>query len=365
MQVLDHLKKIIDEAEGGHISYAEFIELALYHPDYGYYMRETEKIGRAGDFITTSNVSDIFGRIVSKWFSWLVGKHGIEPSVCEIGGGNGRFAKAFMDEWVKNEEKPLSYLIVETSPFHRKLQKEALGSFPGFTQYESIKDIDNFNGLVFSNELFDALPVHVVERKEGNLMEAMVGYQEDQLVEQLVPLTNRAIASFIDENSLRITEGQRIEIPLAMGTMVQEVANLLTSGLVVTIDYGYTAEEWGWPSRKKGSLRGYMNHQMHHSVLENPGRMDITSHIHFDALEKAGKDLGLNSLALLRQDEFLISAGILKELEENYDPNPFSETSRRNRAIRSLVLPTGMSTAFRVLIQEKGLQMNAENLFQQ
>lgn len=359
--MLDHLKKMIDDAEGGYISYADFMNAALYHPNEGYYMNDSEKIGRAGDFITTSNISDIFGRIIAKWFSRLVAEQRLEPAVCEIGGGNGRFAKAFIDEWKKIEDRPLSYIIVETSPYHRKLQKESLEGFQGFIQAESLKNITGFNGLIFSNELFDALPVHVIERRSGELMEAMVGYNEGGLYEKLLPLENKAISSFMEEYKINLSEGQRIEIPLAMLSVIEEVAGSLDKGLAVTVDYGYTAEEWGTPARKKGSLRGYMKHRMYDNVLDNPGKMDITSHVHFDVLEKAGEELGLRSVSLLRQDEFLIKAGILKELEENYDPNPFSETSRRNRAIRSLVIPTGMSTAFRVLIQEKGLPLKSES----
>ncbi|CEG27852.1 class I SAM-dependent methyltransferase [Bacillus sp. B-jedd] len=362
--MLDHFKKRIDDAEGGYISYADFIHIALYHPDEGYYMNDSEKIGRAGDFITTSNISDIFGRVIAKWFSRLVAEQRLEPAVCEIGGGNGRFAKAFIDEWQKIEDRPLSYIIVETSPYHRKLQKESLKDFHGFVQAESLENITEFNGLIFSNELFDALPVHVIEKKSGELMEAMIGYNEGGLYEKLLPLENGEIFTFLEEYKINLSEGQRMEIPLASLTVIKEMAGSIDKGLAVTVDYGFTAEEWGTPARKKGSLRGYMKHRMYDNVLANPGQMDITSHIHFDVLEKAGEKLGLRFVSLLRQDEFLIAAGILKEMEENYDPNPFSETSRRNRAIRSLVLPTGMSTAFRVLVQEKGLQLKAEVFFQ-
>ncbi|WP_053367131.1 class I SAM-dependent methyltransferase [Bacillus sp. FJAT-27245] len=361
--MLAYLEDVIGKSKNGLISYADYMEIALYHPVHGYYMGETEKIGRSGDFITTSNVSDIFGRVFSKWFARHVEMNGIVPAVCEIGGGNGRFAKAFMEEWTNHSNENLIYLIIEASPYHRKLQREALGGFPGFSQESGMHNVRHFKGLIFSNELFDALPVHVVEKKSGALMEVMIGMDNGKLYEQLVPLKNGDIALFLEENGLELNEGQRIEVPLAMGKMVSEISRSLDEGIVATVDYGYTAEEWMMPERKQGSLRGYMNHQMVHDVLANPGRMDITTHIHFDALVKEGEKQGLESLAKLRQDEFLIAAGILAELEEHYDPNPFSEKSRRNRAIRSLVLPSGMSAFFHVLIQEKGLRLGADRIF--
>ncbi|WP_316572033.1 SAM-dependent methyltransferase [Neobacillus sp. YIM B06451] len=361
--MLSHLEDIIGKSRNGLISYADYIELALYHPVHGYYMRESEKIGRSGDFITSSNVSDIFGRIFSKWFARHVKINGVAPAVCEIGGGNGRFAKAFMEEWANHSGDSLTYTIIETSPYHRKLQSEALDGFSGFSQESGIQSIRHFKGIIFSNELFDALPVHVVEKKSGILMEAMVGIDNGRLFEKLVPLKNEEVASFLEENGLFLNEGQRIEVPLAMGKMVREISRSLEEGIVATVDYGYTAEEWMLPERKQGSLRGYMNHQMVNDVLAYPGRMDITTHIHFDALAKEGEKQGLEALTKLRQDEFLISAGILTEFEEHYDPNPFSERSRRNRAIRSLVLPSGMSASFHVLLQQKGLRLGADKIF--
>jgi SAM-dependent MidA family methyltransferase len=137
--------------------------------------------------------------------------------------------------------------------------------------------------------------------------------------------------------------------------MVRDISRVLKKGIVVTADYGYTNEEWKHPSRKKGSLRGYYQHQMIDDVLEHPGDMDITTHIHFDWLIQKGEQAELLFHSKLRQDEFLLKAGILKELENHYDPNPFSEVSKRNRAIRSLIMPSGMSSFFHLVLQQKGM----------
>ncbi|WP_066064261.1 class I SAM-dependent methyltransferase [Neobacillus soli] len=361
--MITYLRNLIFNSPNKLISYAEYIGAALYHPEFGYYMKDKQKIGRLGDFITTSNISDVYGRMMAKWFSYVCETSKLAPVFCEIGAGNGRFAKAFLQEWNESIRTPLHYFIVESSPYHRKLQAELLMPDFSFVQLESLGEIEKFEGMVFSNELFDALPVHVIEKVSGQLYEIMVGFQNNELYEQKVPLTNPAIFSFLEESNIELKEKQRIEIPLAMERMLQEISGVLTRGLVVTADYGYTNKEWMDLLRAKGSLRGYFQHQMMDDVLQNPGEMDITTHIHFDYLIQKGEQFDLEVLSKLRQDEFLLKAGILKELENHYDSNPFSEVSKRNRAIRSLIMPSGMSTYFQVIIQQKGWKLIESDVF--
>lgn len=356
------LKSLITNSSNQLISYADFIGAALYHPDYGYYMKDKQKIGRLGDFITTSNISDLYGRMMAKWFSNICTNGQLNPVFCEIGAGNGRFAEAFLQEWQETIKTPLKYIIVESSPYHRKLQRELLTNF-SIVQVESLCEVEAFEGMIFSNELFDALPVHVIEKVNGNLFEVMIGIKNSELFEQRVLLTNSDILFFLQECKMELRENQRIEVPLAMGKMLREISSSLIKGIVVTADYGYTLEEWMDPRRAKGSLRGYFQHQMINDVLQHPGEMDITTHIHFDYLIQKGEQTELKLISKLRQDEFLLKAGILKELENHYDPNPFSEVSKRNRAIRSLIMPSGMSSYFHVVIQQKGIKLNERNVF--
>ncbi|SEM28173.1 SAM-dependent methyltransferase, MidA family [Mesobacillus persicus] len=349
------IQDIIMKSPNKMITYAEYIKNALYHPKHGYYMNDEVKIGRSGDFITTSNVSNVFGKIMAKWYSTHHLKYDLPAAVCEIGGGNGRFAKAFLEGWNQYSTIPLTYILIETSPFHRKLQVEELQSIGNIIQYSELSELRDFSGLVFSNELFDALPVHMIEKKGAELFEVMVTFRDGELSEELVPLVDEKILDFIEDQEIKFYEGQRIEIPLAMKEVLREINHMLTSGVVITVDYGYTNEEWREPERRKGSLRGYYRQRMYDNVLQYPGLMDITSHVHFDALVSEGELQGLKFLSKQRQDEYLLSIGILDELAENFDPNPFSEKSKQNRAIRSLVLPGGMSSAFHVIIQQKGL----------
>ena len=350
--MIHFLKEYISQTPSNMISYAEYIELALYHPEYGYYMNDKMKIGREGDFITTSNISDIYGRLIAKWYIKMAEKYELPYAVCEIGAGSGRFSKAFLDQWNKLTSQPVHYYIAERSPYHRELQKQAQMNV---RQMNSLDELKNFQGLIFSNELFDAFPVHVIEKQNQQWMEAMITVESNQLKEKLVPLKNNEILTFLSESGLQIRNGQRIEIPLQMENMLMKISDVLIRGMVLTVDYGYTNDEWMHSGRREGSLRGYYKHQQINNVLQHPGEMDITSHVHFDSLIKIGQKNGLDFLNKWRQDEFFLSAGILEELQDHYDPNPFSEVSKRNRAIRSLVIPSGISAFFHVILQGKGL----------
>ncbi|KON87061.1 cytoplasmic protein [Sporosarcina globispora] len=351
--MLNFIINYIENTPRKMISYAEYIQVALYHPEYGYYMKNSPKIGPEGDFITTSNIADIYGRTISKWFYEEARRNKLPFQVCEIGGGNGRFARAFIDEWNLIADEEIHYSILETSPYHRKLQQQQIAFSEHIRQIDSLNEVSPFCGMIFSNELFDALPVHLVEKMNDQLYEIMVTVKEGKLAEKAVPLTNEDISLFLEESGLSLSDGQRIEIPLQMKQMIKSLAAALDEGIVLTADYGYTDEEWQAPMRRDGSLRGYYRHSVINNVLEHPGEMDITSHIHFDSLIRIGEKAGLNFLFKMRQDEFLLSAGILQELEDHYDPNPFSLISKRNRAIRSLIMPSGISSAFHLILQAK------------
>lgn len=359
--MISYLQNLIERSPSQLITYSDYIEAVLYHPQYGYYMKDKQKIGREGDFITTSNISDLFGRVVAKWFSRLIARHQLAPVFCEVGGGNGRFARAFLEEWQELAEVPVRYIIVETSPYHRNLQNELLKPDFMVEQYSSIGEVPSMEGVIFSNELFDALPVHVIEKKDGQLYEVMVGLRSGSLYEQSVPLVNEEIFAFLKDFGLKLRDKQRIEIPIAMKSILRNVASILTKGFVVTIDYGYSKEEWMEPSKRNGSLRGYYQHRLVENVLLHPGEMDITAHIHFDCLQQIGEEFQLEFVKKTRQDEFLLKAGILKELENHFDPDPFSAVSKRNRAIRSLIMPSGISSSFHVLIQQKNLNVKDES----
>ncbi|SDP76173.1 SAM-dependent methyltransferase, MidA family [Litchfieldia salsa] len=344
------------------ITYEEYMNTVLYDSTCGYYMKHTQKIGREGDFITSSNISNVFGMLFAHVLMNTCKKNELPFIICEIGGGNGRFAKAILDEWEKLDQQSfsaLTYIIIETSPYHRQLQQEILPIGKQVVQYESIEEVierfPNFEGIMISNELFDAFPVRVVEKRDGQLYEVMVSMDEDHnLCERLCVTEDQELSIYLQEQKLVLADNQRFEVPLSMINYLNDMSTLIRRGVVFTVDYGYTNDEWMLPQYRRGSLRGYSNHKLIDNPLLHPGEMDLTTHISFDAVQFYGDKYGLKFDKKLRQDEFLLAAGILDFLQEHHDTNPFSEKSKQNRAIRSLIMGGGISEAFHVLIQKKG-----------
>ncbi|WP_163102603.1 class I SAM-dependent methyltransferase [Peribacillus alkalitolerans] len=364
------MKKIISDllsqSEGNTISFQKFMETVLYHPKKGYYSRAENKIGSDGDFYTSSNVGDIFGRLLGRWFLQIFEKTSLPLEILEIGGGTGKIAGdllSFIKEQSPAIANKLQYTIVERSPFHQDLQRQRLNDFKNVRFVQDIESINDFDGIVFSNELFDAFPVQIIEKKNGQLFELFVGMDEDSFIEKLKKLEDETILTYLHKYNVRLNEGQRLEIPLMMEHYFSSLLEKLNHAVLLTIDYGYTSEEWSLPEHRQGSIRGFYKHKLIEHPFSNLGEMDLTTHIHFDTLLEIGKEKGVHSDSLLEQSRFLLQAGILEELQECFDPNPFSEISKRNRAVRNMLLPGGISSYFRTLIQVKDFPIDVDNLF--
>ncbi|WP_419881369.1 class I SAM-dependent methyltransferase [Peribacillus sp. B-H-3] len=352
------LKEKVAASKDGMITYREYIETVLYSPEHGYYMKEREKIGKNGDFYTSSIMSDGFGIALAKWFSYSLKETGLHPVIAEIGGGTGNLAYSILSYLKENDRElfsRLNYIVVDSSPYHQKRQREKLKSFENAVYAESFSELEDFEGIMFSNELFDALPVSVVEKKQGVLHEVCLELKNGFLSECLRPCINPGLLRYLKNQDIILAEGQRMEIPLDMVACLKSLSQILKKGLLLTIDYGYTHDEWEENIHSKGSLRGYYKHTMVSNVLERPGEMDITSHIHFDALKSFGAQYGLRNETVLSQHEFLLRCGLLEEVADHQNTDPFSAVSKRNRSIRSLLLPGGISSYFRALIQTKNM----------
>lgn len=370
--MLNILKEVIKATPNNQITYEQYMNAVLYHQEKGYYMRDEEKIGKKGDFITSSNISSTFGKLFATLFHKLIALEKMAPFICEIGGGNGRFAKAVLDELETtyyDTYQRITYLIIETSPYHQRKQQELLPIGNKVVQYHSLEEVKRdysvFHGIVFSNELFDAFPVRVIEKRENSIQEVNITFTpEGKLTECHAPLTDDRILHYLNAYKIELVNGQRFEVPLQMLLYLEKLSAFLGNAVIFTVDYGYTNAEWKESVRRNGSLRGYYKHQLIENPLEHPGEMDLTTHIQFDTLISLGSELGLEFVKKWRQDEFLLAAGILTFLEENYDPNPFSETSKQNRAIRSLITDGGMSSAFHVVVQQKNRTIDWDLIFQ-
>ena len=360
------LKNMISTNIQGFLSYADFMKHALYHPELGYYSREQQKIGANGDFYTSSNVGDVFGRALGRWFVYIFRNFELDTRIIELGAGTGKIARsvlAIIKELDEQLFSKLIYTIVDTSSYHQELQKKSLENYTNVTYYNCLQEAGKLTGIIFSNEFFDAFPVHIVEKKNGQLYEVGIAVEQDAFVEQLIPVYNLEIEEYLNQQQLQLAEGQRIEIPLSMVHYYRELAEQIQKGLLLTIDYGYTNEEWRDPAHRDGSIRGYNRHKMTGNILKNPGNIDMTTHIHWDTLRFCPKELNVETVAFMPQNEFLMSCGIFAEFNETASLNPFSLEHKRNRAIRTLIEPGQISSYFKALVQVKNLEKAHENLF--
>lgn len=368
-KLTEKIVEALTQSENNQITFKQFMEMALYYPELGYYTKDREKIGKKADFYTSSSVGSVFGQTISKVLAELVSYiENQDYRIIEIGGGNGRFARDVLSELkIKNPEvyTKLTYYMIETSPYHIQLQKEYL--IDHLDHVEWIDDLEklgnSIKGVIFSNELVDAFPVHMVKKVNGDLMEVYVSWNSDEATfeEKIDELSDNRLSDYFTEQGITLKEGQIAEVNLNAIEWIQSVGEKLSQGYVMTIDYGHPAEELYASHRHNGSLMCYHLHLANDNPYQHIGDQDITSHVNFTALEHYGLSVGLKTIYLDTQGNFLISSGILEYLisiDNALNRDLFQdEALKRNRAIRQLITPGEMGDTFKVLIQQKGMNV--------
>ncbi|MGG1553101.1 class I SAM-dependent methyltransferase [Paenibacillus ferrarius] len=347
----------------GCISFHDYMQLCLYHETQGYYRQSREKIGKRGDFYTSSSIGTVMGEMIAQWLcSQIKHKPEIPLHLVEWGGGNGRMALHVLDE-IRREQpdiyERLRYTMVESSPYHRGLQRETLSAHSGKVVYvdgeDWLAEPPQKHVYVLANELLDAFPVHRLEYRKGDFFESHVAWSEqDQAFTELwLPDVERRVLDAAKRLKVQWQEGQIVEINLAAEDWIADIARRMAGGALLIIDYGDREEELYAAHRKLGTLMCYYRHQAHSDPFLHPGEQDLTAHVDFSQCRAVAEANGLVTAPLQTQREFLVAQGILEKLQTHYDPNPFSEVSKRNRSIRQLLLSDGMSELFKVFVATK------------
>jgi SAM-dependent MidA family methyltransferase len=357
--MIEYLKEKIGKREDKHISFYEYMNDCLYHPEFGYYMNQKQKIGKQGDFYTSSSVHSVFAETIVDVVVNIFQEADRSIEFCEMGAGTGLFAKQFLD-YLKDrypvDYAKVLYTLIEKSPYHQNEQKDLLKEHIAHIKWANeIGEVESFSGVFFSNELVDAFPVHLVEKQNGDIKEVGVGWSEAGLIEVYKPLHDQEIMDYLKQNSFELKEGQRMEVPLDAVKWAKRIGQWVVEGIWLTIDYGYTNEELMYPQHRGGSLLCYDQHQVDANPLLKPGMKDMTYHVHFDVLTETTREKGWSKLGYYNQSDFLFRAGIVEKLQENIGGDPFrNEGIRLNRAIRELISPEGISRSFHVLALAKG-----------
>ena len=345
---------IIDKIrQNGPLSFHDFMDMALYHPDLGYYTSTNDNIGKKGDFYTSSNVSSVFGEMIGKQVEemWYLLEEG-DFTVVEMGAGLGLLSGDVLGYLKTKPElyRCLDYRIVEKSPSLQAEQEKLLGGRVKWC--ESINELSGKSGCIFSNELVDAFPVHQVVMKY-ELMEVFVDY-DDGFVEVLKPASSE-LRDYFKKQDVVLPKGYRTEVNLDALEWVHDVGSALERGYVITIDYGYPASELYAEHRNNGTLMCYHRHTAEDNPYQRIGEQDITSHVNFSALDIWGREAGLETCGFTDQAHFLLGLGIEEYLGKLQETNP-EQYMKKMFQVKSLFM--GMGETFKVMVQGKGIECN-------
>jgi SAM-dependent MidA family methyltransferase len=318
----------------GPVTFHDYMEEVLYHPRFGYYSSDRNLIGGEGDFFTSADLDPIFGRIVAETLKEMATS--LESfTVVELGAGKGLLARDILDH------HRFPYVIVERSAAMRRRQQQALKGL----DVEWANELpQGLVGCVFSNEFFDAQPVHKIVRRGSTLKEV---YVTEQFSECEGPLTATPLIDCLEF----MQDGQVVDISLEARRWIRRIAASLRAGYHFAIDYGYLRRDFF--AHPHGTLMCYWRHQATEDPYIRIGEQDITAHVNFSDLMEAGAEAGMSVVSFNKQMDFLIQAGILDEMQKLAAGDAGS--IKRLLKIKRLILPGSMGERFKVLIQSKGI----------
>ncbi len=353
------------DAAGGWLSFARYMELALYAPGLGYYSGGARKFGPAGDFITAPELTPLFGQALAAQAEQVL--RASAPAVIEVGAGTGLLAADLLSALAGRDCLPESYAILELSGELRARQAETLQEkVPELAARVRWLDRlpEQFSGLVLANELLDVLPVHLIAARGQGLFERGVSLVADEgaaarrLCWADVPASGAVLAAAQALELPVPIEGEYVtELNLAAPAWVAAWAERLQQGGLLLIDYGYPRAEYYLPSRSSGSLLCYYRHHVHGDPFLWPGLNDITAFVDFTAVAEAAHEAGLEVLGYVNQAHFLYNCGILDRLAER-GPQESPAYIRAARAVQRLTAPQEMGELFKVLALGRGLEGN-------
>jgi SAM-dependent MidA family methyltransferase len=299
----------------GPITFARFMEIALYDPERGYYRGAAARPGRGGDFLTAPEAHPIFGMAVARFVAdlWLALDRPARLTIREHGAGDGALAEPLLTGLDADGSGALGavrYRVVEVEPARTAAVRARLES-AGRTGIIEPDDGGPIDGLIIANEVLDALPTHRVVVRDGVLREILVGpAPDDGLIDVEAPPSTPLLARRLADEGIDLAEGQQAEICLAVDTWVARVAAGLRRGVVLLVDYGYPAAELYDPARRSaGTLAAYLRHQVHDDPYRAVGRQDLTAHVDVTAVERAAAKARLEHLGTTTQAGFLDRLG--------------------------------------------------------
>jgi SAM-dependent MidA family methyltransferase len=358
MRMAEYIRHKIGEA-GGQISFAEYMQAALYAPGLGYYSAGTTKFGEAGDFITAPEVSPVFGGVFARQCAGVFAD--IEsPSILEFGAGSGKLAADILSTLAELGALPQGgYQILEVSADLRERQESHLRSkVPELA--DCVTWLDRLpaehSGVIVANEVLDALPVERFIRRKDGIAQLCVGIEDDVFVlrERDAPDNLIAAVSAIEaELGAQLADGFASEVCLAAPQWVGDIARILNQGIAFLFDYGVSRREYYAAERSGGWLRCHYRHHAHDDPLILPGIQDLTSWVDFSAVAEAAVDAGLDVAGFVTQAQFLIGGGLDQQIAD-FSKLPIDAQLKLSAQVKLLTLPAEMGENFKCLGLSRG-----------
>jgi SAM-dependent MidA family methyltransferase len=332
----------------GPIPFRRFMELALYHPIEGYYCSRRLQVGRSGDYVTSPEISPLFGYALARQISefWTVLGSPDSFPLIEYGAGNGRLAQDILRWMAKGEPdcfSALSYTLVERSETLRDLMRERFRSEIESRQVRISSTTEGASEYrcVVANELVDSFPVHRVKVDRGELWEVFVDVRNGRLAEILNEVSTPDIEGYFARLGLDPPEGCTLEVNLAIKDWLTEAASTVSTGFMLLLDYGYPGQRLFAPWRRDGTMLCYHRHAASSNPYEFVGRQDITCHVDFTSLQERAREEGFHLLGMTDQARFLTALGVTNKPGGNESGGMPTHFARR-RAIETLTDPAGL-----------------------
>ena len=349
----------------GPLAFAEYMDLSLYHPRHGYYSRLDHRSGQTGDFFTSVDVGTLFGELLAEQFAEMslsIRQLSKTDSnllmLVEAGAGNGALASDVLDATAKSYPElyeAIQLTLVERSQTARASHVASLGSHAEKLDLSTDTLPNKIAGIIYANELLDALPVHPVVMTESGLKEVYVDLASDnkeRFVERLGPPSS-VVLEHIDRFGITLEPGWRAEISPASVSWVEQAGRALDLGFLVLIDYGHAANQLYSATHASGTLATYDRHvisqpptHMDAAWLLNPGSVDITAHVDLTAVQQAAEGVGLETLTIVDQTYFLLGVSPTETLA----PGNTVQELKRRLALKTLLLPGGLGSSHKVMI---------------
>lgn len=350
--LISFIKSEIDSTVDGEISFQRYMELALYAPGLGYYAAGSAKLGEQGDFVTAPEISSFFSQALASSILPVIDS---EQIILEVGAGRGRMAADILNFLKLKNQLPKEYWILELSADLRERQKIMLQEIAP-NLIDKVKWLDKlpekFSGIILANELLDAMPLQLFQKKDNDINEINVVWHEDKFQFKLKSSFDKRLMHRVKnietEMGSDFISGYVSEINFAAEDWIKSIAESLQQGIIILIDYGFPRHEYYHAQRAQGTLMCHYRHRTHPDVFVYPGLQDITAHVDFTAMADAALESDLKVIGYTNQASFLMGAGLL-ELTNSIADSDIQLTMDIASQIKKLTLPHEMGELFKVI----------------